>query len=86
MIYVGVFGLKLTVETRPRWLLTIYDHLVNLCGLRLEKTIKLSYQGLLGLKMTIWTMAYGRESWFSEACWYSIDSPGSNGHFKTKHP
>ena len=29
-------------------------------------------------------VAYGRKSWFLEACWYSIVSLGPSGHFETK--
>ena len=85
MSYVGVFGLKITVETGCRWLLTISDYMAIFVALGCKKMKKLSYQGVLGLKMTIGTRAYVRESWFLEVCWYSIDSPGANGHFETNH-
>ena len=64
MSYVGVFGLKITVETGCRWLLTIFDYMVIFVALGCKKTKKLSYQGMLGLKMTIETRAYGRETCF----------------------
>ena len=80
-----MLGFKITVETRTRWLLTIHDHLVIFAAVGCKKTKILSYLGLLGLKMTIGTRAYGRKNCFLEACWYSIVSTGHNGNFETKH-
>ena len=40
MSYVGVFGLKITIETRPRWLLTIHKYSVFFAALGCKKRKK----------------------------------------------